>query len=449
MGTFTPKKRSVKNSPLSVCEKVIILNVYDCIKHDHPSLSVQESVERCARMTGIGQSTIFKLLRERKISGQVSPCKRKSGRPIKILDEDTKCDIRRKVHSFYFKKEIPTLEKIFIEISQDNDIPLISRKLLWKTLKSMNFAWEKHNRKALLLESDEIVCWRRKYLTTIKQYRREQKKIFYLDETWINEGYIVKKMWQDKNITSSRQAFIEGLSTGIKVPSGKGKRLIIAHIGSEDGFLKEGLLSFESCRTGDYHEDMNSDVFEDYFGEMLKFLSADSVVVMDNASYHSRRLEKVPTSAWRKQEIINWLSNKGIQFETNSVKKELLAIVKQHKSRFMKYAVEDVAEKYKVTVLRLPPYHCELNPIELIWAQVKGYVARHNTTFKMKDVKVLFDQAIMEITSENWQKAIQHVLKEEDKMWELDNLVDQVVDPIIITPGDDDSSSDEDYTDVE
>nr|XP_023024938.1 uncharacterized protein LOC111513011 [Leptinotarsa decemlineata] len=235
-------------------------------------------------------------------------------------------------------------------------------------------------------------------------------------------------MWQDKNITSSRQAFIEGLSTGIKVPSGKGKRLIIAHIGSEDGFLKEGLLSFESCRTGDYHEDMNSDVFEDYFGEMLKFLSADSVVVMDNASYHSRRLEK---------------------FETNSVKKELLAIVKQHKSRFMKYAVEDVAEKYKVTVLRLPPYHCELNPIELIWAQVKGYVARHYTTFKMKDVKVLFDQAIMEITSENWQKAIQHVLKEEDKMWELDNLVDQVVDPIIITPGDDDSSSDEDYTDVE
>jgi len=55
-------------------------------------------------------------------------------------------------------------------------------------------------------------------LRSIKQYRREQKKIVYLDETWINEGYIVQKMWQDKNITSARQAFIEGLSTGIKVP---------------------------------------------------------------------------------------------------------------------------------------------------------------------------------------------------------------------------------------
>ena len=105
---------------------------------------------------------------------------------------------------------------------------------------------------------------------------------------WINEGYIVQKLGQDKNITSARQAFMEGLPTGIKVPSGKGKRLIIVHIGSEDGFLK-GLLTFQSFNTGDYHEDMNSNVFEDYFGEIIKYLPADSVVVMDNASYHSRR----------------------------------------------------------------------------------------------------------------------------------------------------------------
>lgn len=26
------------------------------------------------------------------------------------------------------------------------------------------------------------------------------------------------------------------------------------------------------------------------------------------------------------------------------------------------------------TVLRLPPYMCELNPIELIWSQIKGYI---------------------------------------------------------------------------
>jgi hypothetical protein len=33
--------------------------------------------------------------------------------------------------------------------------------------------------------------------------------------------------------------------------------------------------------------------------------------------------------------------------------------------------------------------HCELNPIELIWAQVKGFVAKNNTTFRLKDAKDL------------------------------------------------------------
>ena len=87
---------------------------------------------------------------------------------------------------------------------------------------------------------------------------------------------------------------------------------------------------------------MNSDVFEDYLGEMIKFLPADSVVVMDNANYHLCRIEKTPTSSWRKQEIIDWLTTKGIEFESNLIKKELLAVANVHKKRFMKYAMEDI-----------------------------------------------------------------------------------------------------------
>lgn len=50
---------------------------------------------------------------------------------------------------------------------------------------------------------------------------------------------------------------------GSKVPYSKGKRLIIAHGGSDCGFIKNGLLMFESGKkTGDYHLDMNYDNFE-------------------------------------------------------------------------------------------------------------------------------------------------------------------------------------------
>ena len=65
----------------------------------------------------------------------------------------------------------------------------------------------------------------------------------------------------------------------------------------------------------------------------------------------------------------------------------------------------------------------------------------------MKDVKLLFDHTIKEVTPENWWKAVQHVIKQEEKMWNLDNLIDQTVDPLIIilSRGDDSSSDDEEY----
>ena len=47
--------------------------------------------------------------------------------------------------------------------------------------------------------------------------------------------------------------------------------------------------------------------------------------------------------------------------------------------------------------IRLPPYHAELNSIELIWAMLKGKVARSNLTLKKKDVKKLTEDAFESI----------------------------------------------------
>jgi hypothetical protein len=53
----------------------------------------------------------------------------------------------------------------------------------------------------------------------------------------------------------------------------------------------------------------------------------------------------------------------------------------------------------------------ELNPIELIWAQVKGFVAKNNTTFRLKDAKELTYAAFGKITKDVWTKAEEHVVK--------------------------------------
>lgn len=306
-------------------------------------------------------------------------------------------------------------------------------------------SYQKRNRNSSLKEKNDIITWRRQYLRKIRKYREDGTPIYYLDETWVNAGHTVKKVWTDTSVLTARQAFIDGLSTGLKNPSGKGKRLIITHIGSDEGFVEDGLLLFESKKTGDYHEDMNAERFEEWLQHILPNLRENAVIVLDNAPYHSRKLNKPPTANNRKAEIQQWLINQNIPYEDDMVKAELLALVKENVTGLAKYAVDEIIEASNRKVLRLPPYHCELNPIELIWAQIKGYVARHNVSFKLEDVKQLFQQGVNSILCENWKNAIKHVVDVENKMWELDNLIDCQEESLIIT-GDDftTSSSSED-----
>lgn len=51
--------------------------------------------------------------------------------------------------------------------------------------------------------------------------------------------------WRGTTIKAHCHAFLKGMSTGSVNPSAKGKCLIVLHIGSEDGFVDNGLLCFE------------------------------------------------------------------------------------------------------------------------------------------------------------------------------------------------------------
>ena len=59
----------------------------------------------------------------------------------------------------------------------------------------------------------------------MKKYRQQQRSIIYTDETWLNEGHVRNKIWVDTKVKSSHQAKMEGLSTGLKNPKGKGMKL--------------------------------------------------------------------------------------------------------------------------------------------------------------------------------------------------------------------------------
>ncbi|MVN25616.1 hypothetical protein GO639_10715 [Staphylococcus aureus] len=67
----------------------------------------------------------------------------KRGRKPIEIDEFAKNGIRRKIHEFFYKKEIPNLNKILQEVRDDPDLPHVGRTKLWQVLKELNFRWEK------------------------------------------------------------------------------------------------------------------------------------------------------------------------------------------------------------------------------------------------------------------------------------------------------------------
>lgn len=112
-------------------------------------------------------------------------------------------------------------------------------------------------------------------------------------------------------------------------------------------------------------------------------LEQGSVVIMDNAPYHLVKAEKIPTTMWNKPQIIDWLQSKGVSMDMSYLKKELLMKVAEIAPQYDKYLIDETAKSNGITILRLPPYRCKLNPIELVWAQIKNYVGANNSTFKM------------------------------------------------------------------
>lgn len=81
---------------------------------------------------------------------------------------------------------------------------------------------------------------------------------------------------------------------------------------------------------------------------------------------------KVSFTAQRRCPIYLNTKSKNITFPENAFKRELLLIVKKYKAN-LGYAADEMINNFGHQVLRLPPYYCIFNVIELIWAECKTF----------------------------------------------------------------------------
>jgi len=151
----------------------------------------------------------------------------------------------------------------------------------------------------------------------------------------------------------------------IQKPTGKGERLIIINAITQDGWVPGATLTFKSSKkTGDYHGQMNQEIFTKWFKDMLiPNIPKGSLIIMDNASYHNvLSAHSPPTCACSKDRIVSWLERNNFPPREDCLKVELVEILNKIAPSPI-YALDEIAEEYGHKILRTPPYHPELQPL--------------------------------------------------------------------------------------
>lgn len=234
---------------------------------------------------------------------------------IQINDFD-KNAIRRMVHSFWFNRELPTIEAILTAVNKGLSKSKIDYTSLKILLTDLNFEFTNINGNSIVMENRDLISWRKKYLTAIQQFRNEGRPIYYLGDTWASPSNYLNNVSIDEVEDLFRIEHLVGF--------------FILNIGSDEGFLPGvGISCLESkINPVEYNEKIKGQIIQEWFGNVLPILKDNAIIIVDNSPYYSVISETSPTTNWEITDIIQWLEDKGENIEPNKMEKtDLMAIV--------------------------------------------------------------------------------------------------------------------------
>ncbi|XP_076298376.1 uncharacterized protein LOC143217712 [Lasioglossum baleicum] len=407
--------------------------------------NIKQANFRISDYSGVSISSISRLRKgdlesdgEEKLS---SPGKKRPRKSVKDCSEDTKITIRNVIYSFYTEKKIVPSGPMLLAAIQEKIYFPWKLHSFYRLLRSMGFKWRKSNNiRKVLTEGPNIVAWRGKYLKAISYYRQQNRNIVYVGETWVDNTLCFGKCWQSKEM--------------LGILKNSSHRYIIIHAGGKNGFINGAELMFKAnSTTGDYHDQMNSENFEKWLQQkLIPNLLPNSVIIMDNAPYHTIQLNKVPTKYAPKENMIEWLLKNNITHSENMRKFELYDLISRNKIYNKTHKADEILKLNGHDVLRLPPCMCELNAIELAWAEMIWEIrtkndVKPNETLTNDELETILIDAINSVTMEKWNNFCKHVEKIEKEYWEKDGLVEEILDTIEVESSECNSDTEEDTSD--
>jgi transposase len=380
------------------------------------------STQMVADALGIGLATVDRIMANyRKDPNSVYVSMPPKGRPEYVLDSSFQEIVRSYVRAANLEGSYITLEMIKEHLQKqfkDDFQEGFHIATLSRALDRWGFEFGKGTRTQHLKEKDYIVAARYRYLRKMRKNRRDNDEIrseVYLDESYVNKNHSNDFVW-----------FSSEDGPWIQKPTGNGERLIILNAITKDGWVPNAKLVFNSTKkTGDYHGQMNRNLFHRWFvDKLLPNIPNNSLIILDNAAYHTVLAEhSAPTRKCSKEKILAWLESNKFSCNPDCVKAELMDLIDKHAPE-PTYVIDEIAKQAGHEVTRTPPYHPELQPIEICWGVVKNEVGR-NCNFTMRNLEIQLEKAFDKVTKDTCRKIIKRVREVENRFWQEDAVMDE------------------------
>lgn len=401
-------------------KKVIIsLKAYfDRTKDDHQE-QLSSSVQKVANALGLGVVTVKRTMADysRGVNfDEVEPAFR--GRPQHVLSESMQAIVRDYIRQANKEGAYITLETLCQHLEEVASKQEFSVRTLGRALDRWGFTFGKGIRTQRFKEKDHVVAARQRYLRRKIANRKGKDTIrpeVYLDESYVNKNHSSDFVW-----------YYDDDGPWIQKPTGKGERLIIMNAITRDGWVPGAKVTFKSTRkTGDYHGQMNQEMFTKWFREkLLPNIPDRSLIIMDNASYHNVLSPiSAPTPSCKKEKIRSWLERNNFPVKEDCLKAELVELLTKVGPQ-PTYLLDEIAGEWGHEVLRTPPYHPELQPIETCWGIIKNEIARH-CDFTMENLILQLEGAFAKVTAKTCTGLIKKIREKEDTFWWEDAALDR------------------------
>ncbi|KOB70671.1 Uncharacterized protein OBRU01_14843 [Operophtera brumata] len=381
--------------------------------------------KRTAAATGISERTVRRIAVVANVPGASmhevfrTPGKKRAGKKkVTAISSSNLGVIKRCIHNFHnTEKELPTVKLLLRKLKQEVNFQGQDSSMR-RILNDLGFKWKKteDNRK-VLIEHANIRQKRIEYLQAITKYRAEGRPAVFVDASYV-----------DTTRTT------EGTAKGSK----KGERVMIVHAASDAGFLPNALLMFKAGTKSD--DNKNYDKW--LRTQLIPNLPENAVVVVSKAPYFNKSEDAAPTSTSKRFIMESWLLEKGIPYYSTMLKPQLYKLICTYKCGFKQYKIDGILNENNHPVMRLPPYHPDLNPLEMVWAALKDYVAG-KTARSVEAAKQLVHQKIIEINDEV-SVLCKKTKSTEEEYSQSDVVIDTLTDEITIHVSDNESDDETD-----